>query len=49
MTPRDIDLGRVTEVAEDAFDTLGRNPFARYALLILLVGGVLGYFFWLLR
>lgn len=49
MTPRDIDLGRVTEVAEDAFDTLGRNPFARYALLIVLVGGVLGYFFWLLR
>ena len=49
MTPRDIDLGRVTEVAEDAFDTLGRNPFARYALLIVLVGGVLGYFFWLLK
>lgn len=49
MTPRDIDLGRVTEVAEDAFDTLGRNPLARYALLIVLVGGVLGYFFWLLR
>ena len=49
MTPRDIDLGRITEVAEDTFDTLGRNPLARYALLFVLVGGVLGYFFWLLR
>ncbi len=49
MTPRDIDLGRITGVAEDTFDTLGRNPLARYALLIVLVGGVLGYFFWLLR
>ena len=49
MTPRDIDLGRITEVAEDTFGTLGRNTLARYALLVLLVGGVLGYFFWLLR
>jgi len=49
MTPRDIDLGRITAVAEDTFDTLGRNPLARYALLMVFVGGVLGYFFWLLR
>ena len=49
MTPRDIDLGRITEVAEDTFDTLGRNPLARYAVLFVLVGGVLSYFFWLLR
>lgn len=49
MTPRDIDLGRFTAVAEDTFDTLGRNPLARYALLALIVGGVLRYFYWLLR
>lgn len=49
MTPRDIDLGRITEVAEDTIDTLGRNPLARYALLVVFVGGVLGYFFWLLK
>ena len=49
MTPRDIDLGRITAVAEDTFDTLGRNPLARYALLGVFVGGVLGYFFWLLK
>ena len=49
MTPRDIDLGRITAVAEDTIDTLGRNPLARYALLVVFVGGVLGYFFWLLK
>ena len=49
MTPREIDLGKITAVAEDTFDTLGRNPLARYAVLFVLVGGVLGYFFWLLR
>lgn len=49
MTPRDIDLGRITEVAEGTFDKLERNPLARYVLLTLIVGGVLGYFFWLLR
>ena len=45
MTPRDIDLGRITAVAEDTFDTLGRRPIIRYALLSTLVVAVLGYFY----
>lgn len=49
MTPRDIDLGIVSEVAEDTFDTLGRHPVLRYSILILMVGGVLGYLYLLLR
>ena len=49
MTPRDIDLGIVSEVAEDTFDTLGRHPMLRYALLILIAGSVLGYLYLLLR
>ncbi len=49
MTPRDMDLGIVSEVAEDTFDTLGRRPFLRYSILIGIVGGVLGYLYLLLR
>jgi hypothetical protein len=49
MTPRDIDLGIVSEVAEDTFDTLGRHPILRYTILISIVGGVLGYLYLLLR
>ncbi|MBX7210684.1 MAG: hypothetical protein K1X78_20425 [Verrucomicrobiaceae bacterium] len=49
MTPREIDLGRITEVAEGTFDKLERTPLARYALLVLIIGGVLRYFFWLLK
>ena len=45
MTPREIDLGRITEVAEDTFDTLGRKPWARYTVLGALVIAVLGYFY----
>ena len=49
MTPRDMDLGIVSEVAEDTFDTLGRHPILRYTILISIVGGVLGYLYLLLR
>ncbi|HCN30823.1 MAG TPA: hypothetical protein DIT64_19305 [Verrucomicrobiales bacterium] len=49
MTPREIDLGIVSDVAEDTFDTLGRHPMLRYSILILMVGGVLGYLYLLLR
>ena len=48
MTPRDIDLGIVSEVAEDTFDRFGRYPFLRYLVLIIIVGGVLGYLYYLL-
>jgi hypothetical protein len=48
MTPRDMDLGIVSEVAEDTFDRLGRHPFLRYSLLFTIVGGVLGYLYYLL-
>ncbi len=49
MTPRQMDLGIVSEVAEDTFDRLGRHPILRYTLLIAIVGGVLGYLYYLLR
>lgn len=49
MTPRDIDLGIVSDVAEDTFDTLGRHPMLRYALLLVIAGAVLGYLYLLLR
>jgi hypothetical protein len=49
MTPRDIDLGIVSEVAEDTFETLGRPPMLRYALLTTIAGSVLGYLYLLLR
>lgn len=48
MTPRDMDLGIVSEVAEDTFDRLGRHPILRYSILIGIVGGVLGYLYILL-
>ncbi len=48
MTPRDIDLG-LTNVAEDTFDRFGKYPYARYALLLLLVVLVLGYVYKLLK
>lgn len=48
MTPRDIDLGIVSEVAEDTFERLGRHPFLRYSLLLIIVGSVLGYLYYLL-
>ena len=49
MTPREIDLGKITEITEDTIDTLGRHALLRYAVLFVMVGGVLGYLFWLLR
>lgn len=45
MTPRDMDLGIVSEVAEDTFDRLGRHPILRYSVLITIVGSVLGYLY----
>ena len=48
MTPRDMDLGIVSEVAEDTFDRLNRHPILRYSILVLIVGGVLGYLYFLL-
>jgi len=48
MTPRDIDLGIVSEVAEDTFDRFGRYPILRYAVLAAMVSGVLGYLYILL-
>ncbi|GAA5134798.1 hypothetical protein GCM10023213_07100 [Prosthecobacter algae] len=48
MTPRDMDLGIVSEVAEDTFDRLGRHPLLRYSILVSIVGGVLGYLYFLL-
>lgn len=48
MTPRDMDLGIVSEVAEDTFDRLGRHPILRYSILVSIVGGVLGYLYFLL-
>jgi len=49
MTPRDIDLGIVSGVAEDTFDTLGRHPILRYSILVGIVVGVLTYFYFLFR
>lgn len=48
MTPRDMDLGIVSEVAEDTFDRLGRHPIIRYSILVSIVVGVLGYLYFLL-
>ena len=48
MTPRDMDLG-LTNVAEDTFDRFGKHPYARYALLLVLVVLVLGYVYKLLK
>jgi hypothetical protein len=49
MTPREIDLGRVSGVAEDTFDTLGRHPILRYSILIGIIGAVLSYLYLLFR
>lgn len=49
MTPRDIDLGLVSGVAEDTFDRLGRHPILRYSVLAIIVFGVLGYLYSLFR
>ncbi len=49
MTPREIDLGLISEVAEDTFDTFDRHPLLRYGFLVLVVGSVLGYLYWLLK
>lgn len=49
MTPRDIDLGIISDVAEDTFDRFGRHPFLRYSFLAIVVGSVLGYLYWLLK
>lgn len=49
MTPRDIDLGLLSDVAEDTFDRFGRHPILRYAALTIIVGGVLSYLYWLLK
>ena len=45
MTPRDIDLGLVSGVAEDTFDRLGRQPILRYSVLAVIVFSVLGYLY----
>jgi hypothetical protein len=34
MTPREIDLGKITEITEDTIDTLGRHALLRYAVLL---------------
>ena len=44
MTPRDIDLGIISDVAED-FDRLGRHPLLRYSVLLVIVFSVLGYLY----
>jgi hypothetical protein len=48
MTPRDMDLG-LTNVAENTFDRLNKEPWARYLLLAIFVSLVFGYLFRLLR
>jgi hypothetical protein len=45
MTPRDIDLGLIPDVAEDTFDRLGRHPILRYSVLFVIVFSVLGYLY----
>lgn len=48
MTPRDIDLG-LTQVAEDTFDRLAKEQWARYVILAVFVLLVVGYVYSLLR
>jgi hypothetical protein len=48
MTPRDMDLG-LTHVAEDTFEGLGRSPYLRYLILIVVVALVLYYVYSLLN
>jgi len=45
MTPRDMDLGLIPDVAEDTFDRLGRHPILRYSVLLVIVFSVLGYLY----
>jgi hypothetical protein len=49
MTPRDIDLGLISNVAEEGLDRFGRHPVVRYSVLIILIGVVLGYLYTLLQ
>ncbi len=49
MTPRSMDLGIVSDVAEDTFDRFERSAFMRYAALAVIVVGVLSYFYQLLK
>jgi hypothetical protein len=49
MTPREIDLGLISDVAEEGLDRLGRHPVVRYTVLIVLIGAVLGYLYQLLQ
>lgn len=49
MTPRAIDLGLISDVAEEGLDRLGRHPLIRYSVLVLLIGVVLGYLYRLLQ
>ncbi len=49
MTPREFDLGIVSEVAEDTFDTLVRHPLLRYSILAVITGTLLGYLYVILR
>jgi hypothetical protein len=48
MTPREMDLGIVSDVAEDTFDRLEQSPWLRYALLVGISVAVLGYLYQLL-
>ena len=49
MTPREIDLGLISEVAEEGLDRFGRHPLVRYSVLVVLIGVVLGYLYRLLQ
>lgn len=48
MTPREMDLGIVSDVAEDTFDRLEQSPWLRYSLLAGISAVVLGYLYHLL-
>lgn len=48
MTPRDMDLG-LTNTVEDAVDRWGKQPWARYAFLAIVVTLVVSYVYRLLR
>lgn len=48
MTPRDMDLG-LTNLAEDTFDHIAKQPWTRYALLAVFVVLVFGYVYKLLQ
>ncbi|MFM7606191.1 MAG: hypothetical protein ACKO8Z_13470 [Prosthecobacter sp.] len=48
MTPRDIDLG-FTNVAEDTFEGIARQPWMRYAILAVFVSFVFCYVYRILQ